>query len=229
MNRPKPQRAASRRIEVNDPARIEFERSRRIASDSDSNTKSKGGVDKLYSLMAKHGASSGLFSGVTEAATQAPTHQIKQAAAEDQSPRNMVSRNQWNAITKYPELIEMLGKEGIGEKIASSIMGDVRSILIQQIENNTQTYNKYAKVCVLEKQNMKQYFQGDDWVCCVMVNGPFRGDEIIHYKREADKSLILRKVGEKDFEDVTEQFNVIHTVVDDIESESDIPQLAEEE
>ncbi len=216
-------------IDRNDPELVEFERSRRIASKDDRDT--KGDVDKLFNILAQN--NSGLFAGVSEAATMQKTaskHQIK--PEEDQGPQNQISRNQWNAITKYPELIEMLGKQDIGEKIADAIMGDVKKILTVQIEKNSQTYNNYAQVCVAERQNLKQFFKGDNWVCCVIATGPFRGDEIIHYKKEADKSFILRKIGEKEFEDVSVQFNLIHTLADNIETEeesdTDIPLLADD-
>lgn len=125
-------------------------------------------------------------------------------------PKYTISTNQFQALKKYPSLIEFLGTAS-GERIAQSIIGEVNIILAEKIEENTKIISKTAASCKSVKQNLKQFFVGenDEWVCEVTANGPFRGDEAFYYKTSEDKAYVLRKSGE-DFQDVTSEFNVVH-------------------
>lgn len=120
-----------------------------------------------------------------------------------------ISRNQWTAIKKYPNLVEFLGTEH-SEKIVQKITTEINIIVAQQIEKNSQVVNEYAKICVAKKQNLHQFFQGSGWVCQVTAHGPFTGKEAIFYHEENDKAFILRKYGESKYEDVSSQFNIVH-------------------
>jgi len=78
------------------------------------------------------------------------------------TPRFTVSRNQAIAIKKYPTLIEFLGRAE-GEKIARKIAGDMNVMMSELITANSKEANKWAVVCKADKQNLRQYFQGEDW------------------------------------------------------------------
>lgn len=124
--------------------------------------------------------------------------------------RLRLSTNQSLAVQKYPALIELLGSPS-GEKIVKTILADLNKILCVKIGENSKVISKYAKVCENDRQNIKQYFAGDDnqWVCVVTASGPFRGDEAIYFDPEKDQASILRQDGE-DYENITGQFNIIH-------------------
>lgn len=128
-------------------------------------------------------------------------------------PKLHVSANQLNALKRYPALVEFLGGPD-GEKLANQILLTVNLTLADKISVNTKAVNKYAQGCKAEKQNIKAYFVGEDdeWVCCVIASGPFRGDEAFYYKLAEDKSFVLRKIG-NEYHDVSSEFNVIHELV----------------
>ena len=92
----------------------------------------------------------------------------------DNRPRFTISRNQAMALKKYPTLVEFLGRPE-GEKVARRIAGDMNVLMAELIESNSKEANDCAKTCKAEKQNLRQYFQGKDWVCRVTASGPFRG------------------------------------------------------
>jgi len=134
------------------------------------------------------------------------------ASTEGTDESTKISFNQTRALQKYPALIEMLGKEGIGEEIAKEIMAKRNSYLVESLQKNAQSVSVYAKVCKAEKQNIKQYFAGQkdentQWGCIVTAQGPFRGDEAICFDPGAESSRIVRTSSD---EDVTSRFNVIH-------------------
>ena len=87
-------------------------------------------------------------------------------------------------------------------------------MLSKKIGENSQSVIKEAVACRSDRQNIKQYFQGSGWVCCVTASGPFRGDEAIVYSRDKDISSILRKRADKFDLDVTDMFNIIHESAD---------------
>ena len=140
-----------------------------------------------------------------------PTTFQKTAIAQPQQPQKpgyKVSENQFNAIRKFPSVVEFLGTE-VGEKIAHKIMGDMNSLIVEQIQINSSLVHDHAKQCIAKKQNIHQFFQGDGWVCQVTANGPFTGSEAFYYKEDEDKAYILRRHGSR-YDDVSDQFNVIH-------------------
>ena len=123
---------------------------------------------------------------------------------------NGLSENQVAALKKYPALIEVLGSSD-GDKLVKEIVCKVNELMVEKIGANSQAASKFAKSCQVDRQNIKQFFVGEneDWVCCVTASGPFRGDEAIYYDPDKDKSAILRIVKD-DFANVTGEFNVIH-------------------
>lgn len=121
-----------------------------------------------------------------------------------------ISARQFTAIKKFPALIEFLGSEH-GDKIASKIASEVTSIIIEVVGKNAQKISKFARTCVADKNNIKQYYAASDnsWVCKVVANGPFRGDEAILYDPEHDVSMVVR-LKDKQYENISEYFNIIH-------------------
>ena len=127
---------------------------------------------------------------------------------ESRGPK--ISQNQFNALQKYPSLIELLGQDEHGEKLAQKVLEDVRKILVDKIGSNGKDASDLAIVCVADRQNLKQYFRGDGWVCRVIASGPFRGDEAIFYSKDHNKSMVLRKDSKGEYQDVSSNgFNVI--------------------
>jgi len=130
----------------------------------------------------------------------------------DNRPRFHISRNQAMAIKKYPTLVEFLGRPE-GEKVAREIAGDMNILMAEIISANSKEANDCALICKAEKQNLRQYFQGKDWLCRVTASGPFRGDEAIYYSKDNDVACILRKSeseGKINYSDISEQFNIIY-------------------
>lgn len=126
------------------------------------------------------------------------------------TPKFRISANQHRALRKFPSLIDFLGQED-GEKIAQKVMAEINVILASRIQKNSHEAHEYALECKADKQNLRQYFKGDDWVCRVTVSGPFRGDEAIYYAHDSDSAHILRRSGDG-YVDATQAFNVIHEV-----------------
>lgn len=126
-------------------------------------------------------------------------------------PKFSISKNQWNAIQKYPSLVEFLGRDN-GEKIARSMHDQMNLVLADLISKNSQEANEFALVCQAEQQNLKQYFKGNNWICRVVASGPFRGDEAIYYSKDSNVAKILRRHASGDnvsYEDISSGFNVI--------------------
>jgi len=125
-----------------------------------------------------------------------------------------LSKNQAMAIKKYPTIVEFLGQEN-GDKIAKKILSEMNTYISEIVKKNSKEANDYAITCEADKQNLKQYFQGDGWLCRVTASGPFRGDEAIYYSRERDIARVLRRQEENDhvkYSDVTDQFNLVYEV-----------------
>lgn len=120
-----------------------------------------------------------------------------------------ISKRQWTAIQKFPALIEFLGTSD-GEKIARHIAGEMTSLVVDKVGENSRSLSKFAKDCTMEKSNVRQYFKGETWVCRITANGPFRGDEYIYYDKNRDIPKILRRVSEKRYTNVSGEFNIIH-------------------
>lgn len=138
----------------------------------------------------------------------------------EQSSNFTISANQAKAIQKWGALVEFLGKDGVGDKIAKKMVSEINVMAVQKIGENSGKFHKCAKLCTASGQNIKQYFQGDDWVCCVTASGIFTGDEVVYYKRDEDKAYILKtSENQKEFQDVTYKFNVIHEYRDGISEE----------
>ncbi len=131
----------------------------------------------------------------------------------DNKPRFTISRNQALALKKYPTLVEFLGRPE-GEKVARQIAGDMNVLMAELIgANSKEAYPECAKTCKAEKQNLRQYFQGADWICRVTASGPFRGDEAIYYSRDRDAACVLRRSesqGQVRYADISDQFNLIY-------------------
>lgn len=126
-----------------------------------------------------------------------------------------ISRTMYIACQRYPALIEILGSDD-GDKVAQIILSRVNELMVDKIGANTQEIDihKTAKLCKADKQNIKQYFVGenDEWICTITASGPFRGNEAFYYDAEKDDARILRK-NNGDYKDVTQQFNMIHEVL----------------
>lgn len=132
-----------------------------------------------------------------------------QAQMPQVQPGYKVSQNQFNAIRKFPALVEFLGTEN-GDKIAQRILSDMNTLVVDQIEKNSKLIDDNARMCIAKKQNIHQFFQGEGWVCQVTASGPFTGNEAIYYHSESDKSYVLRNYGGTKYRDVTDSFNVVH-------------------
>ena len=145
---------------------------------------------------------------VSDQSTFEKTASNQPAPVASTEPSFKASKNQVKALQKYPSLIEFLGQDEYGEKIAEKILADLRSFMIEKLGENAKLASKFATVCVVDKHNIKQFFQGEDWLCKITASGPFRGDETIYYSRDHDKAVILRKNGEE-FYDVSSGFNMI--------------------
>lgn len=143
-------------------------------------------------------------------------------SAMPQLPENLqyISPRQAHALEKFPALIEFLGMDD-GEEIAKEISAKVNEMMVVKIGENAKGLSKFAKSCVVDKQNMKQYYVGPDqsWVCEVIASGPFRGDEALYYDPEQDKSFILRG---KNNTDVSSDFNLIHQYA---EQKAEMPEV----
>ncbi len=129
-------------------------------------------------------------------------------------PRFQMSQNQANAIKKYGAIVEFLGSEK-GEKIASKVLEEINSLIVEQIEKNSQEANEYARDCIASKKNFNQYFQGPGWVCKVAANGPFTGSEAIFYHRDSDRSFVLKRIATSEkisYRDISGSFNIVHDV-----------------
>jgi hypothetical protein len=153
-----------------------------------------------------------------------PNQIYSQAAGPpSQKPSFKVSENQFRAIQKYPTLVEFLGSDN-GDGIAQQVMKEINGLVVKQIEQNSQLINPEAKMCVANRQNLNQFFQGDGWVCQVTARGPFMGNEAFFYKHDEDKAFILRRHGNK-YENVTQLFNVTNdyrTTAEELGADSEI-------
>ena len=169
----------------------------------------------------------------TDAAGQLSPDQMKTAMANAHSPREdsqqtfagttaaaapplrsglHVTRNQAMALKKYPTLIEFLGRAE-GETVAKRITGDMNVIMADVVGANSKEANVNAITCKADKQNLKQYFKGDGWLCRVTASGPFQGDEAIYYHKDKDVACVLRRSeidGEVRYSDISESFNIIY-------------------
>jgi hypothetical protein len=171
-----------------------------------------------------------------------PAHQVKEAMTNapgspegqsqggampiDSRPRFVVSRNQAMALKKYPTLVEFLGRPE-GEKVARRIASDMNLLMAELVEANSKEANACAKICKADKQNLRQYFQGEDWICRVTASGPFRGEEAIYYSHDKDVACVLRRSesnGEVHYTDISDQFNIIYEA-----EQGEIPVIAEKE
>ena len=134
----------------------------------------------------------------------------KTSSAEQSKDIPHISQRQWTAIQKYPALIEFLGSD-FGDKIATEVAAKANVLMIDALNKNAKQLSKYAYTCESTGKNIKQYFVNKDgnWICQVIANGPFRGDETIYYDPDADKSSILRRRGDN-YDDVSGDFNIIH-------------------
>ncbi len=132
-----------------------------------------------------------------------------------------ISSRQYVAIQKFPALVEFLGSDH-GEQLAASLAEKVSSLMVTSIGDNAKKLSKFAHSCTVDKQNIKQYFVGENksWACQVIANGPFRGDEAIYYNETEDKSYVLRLKGQQ-YEDVSQDFNVVHECATNSQGESD--------
>lgn len=173
-------------------------------------------------------ASAGLLgdSGMNDAIRDAypsndPYAGFSRQSQYQERPRFQMSQNQANAIRKYGAIVEFLGSEK-GEKIASKVLEEINSLIVEQIEQNSKEANEYAKNCIASKKNFNQYFQGPGWVCKVSANGPFTGSEAIFYHRDSDRSFVLRRIATTEkvsYRDISSAFNIVHDVeqIDQVE------------
>ncbi|KKM14857.1 hypothetical protein LCGC14_1701960, partial [marine sediment metagenome] len=155
----------------------------------------------------------------------------KYAASSPPEPEFSISKRQWTAIQKYPALIEALGGS-MGSELVADILIKVNAHIIKKLEKNAKAVNKYAQVCVADNQNMKQYYVGPnkEWVCQVIASGPFRGDEVLYFDKDKNKSMVIRMAGEG-YDNVSQDFNVIHEFAEsppEQVSKEEIPAIAEE-
>ncbi len=138
-----------------------------------------------------------------------------QVQAGPQPARRVLSTNQISALKKYPALVELLGTD-MGDTLAQEILAKLNGLVAVKVGANTQKIHSDARMCMADKQNLKQYFvaPNEEWVCVVTASGPFRGDEAFFYSREKDQASILRLDGQADYQNVTEEFNVIHELAE---------------
>ena len=105
------------------------------------------------------------FSGLSETLPEdqrsaEPENQGKTASQPPQmpsGPRITISKNQAQAIKKYPALIEFLGQD-IGTKIAKEISSRIHIIIAEKINENSREANDKAILCEADRHNLKQYF-----------------------------------------------------------------------
>lgn len=140
---------------------------------------------------------------------------MTKTASKKVGSETKISRLQYVACQKFPALINFLGSED-GEKIAKEIMAKVNVIMVEKLGENAKQLSKFAHSCKADKQNIKQFYVGEneEWACQVIASGPFRGDEAIFYDREHDISAVLRK-NRDDWDNVSDLFNIIHEYAED--------------
>lgn len=146
---------------------------------------------------------------MTQTSNPNAVRSLKKTAASSE-PQHTVSKNQFLAIQKYPSLIDHLGTPE-GDKLAQTMLAEVNVSIADKIEKNSKAVSEFARTCKAERQNLQQYFVGEDekWACRITASGPFRGDEAFFYNKDSDKAYVVRKVGEK-WEDLSEDFNIVH-------------------
>lgn len=163
--------------------------------------------------------------------SHASSQASSQSTTQSSTPRFMVSKNQALAIKKFPSVVEFLGQPG-GEKIAKRVREEMNIVLADNIQSNSKEANKFAVACKPDRQNLKQYFQGEDWLCRVTASGPFRGDEAIYYNKDRDAASILRRSetdGQIKYDDVSTGFNFTYEAEEgEFPSASENTKLAEE-
>lgn len=161
--------------------------------------------DNLFKISSQVVGVPTIVAGFNESISQPQTME-KQSS----KPKMSISKNQAIALSKWPSLIEVLGTS-YGEKIAKEILVKLNEVIIDKIVKNTQQHNKFIYAGQNEKSNMKFFYksENDSWICCVTASGPFRGDEIVYYSPDDDEVSILR-MADKEFYDVSEEFNVVH-------------------
>lgn len=147
------------------------------------------------------------------AAAEISTSESSHQHSSQSTPQYKISARQYYACQKFPALVSFLGTEE-GEKLAKDIAEKVNELLVSKLGENAKSIGKYAHSCVADRQNIKQYYVGEnnEWLCQVTANGPFRGDEAIYYNEKDDKAYVLRLRG-KEYEDVSQNFNIIHEIV----------------
>ena len=127
--------------------------------------------------------------------------------AEEPS-RPLMTINQSKALEKYPSLIEMLGEDGIGDKVASWMGDKMNSLIVEEVKNNSSSINSYAVECKEEDGFVKQYFQYPDKVGFVKVKGNFRGKEYIHWDEKSGEAKVLMKKSGNDFLNVSQKYEI---------------------
>lgn len=170
-----------------------------------------------------------LASAMASAPSHEPAQATKSTKTSSSEPQYFVSKNQFKAIQKFPSLVEYLGTVE-GDKIAKAMLTEVNKRIADKIGENSKTINEHARVCVAERHNLKQYYQGPDWVCVITASGPFKGDEAFFYDQESGSVYIVRKFGEK-YDNVTREFNVIHEYAEKSQNQEleEVPEEAQEE
>lgn len=177
--------------------------------------------ESMFDTAASSLGTEGVISAMSDAWNGDSPYTVKLASSSPnpvakipQKTSKTLSARQYLAVQKYPALIELLGSED-GDAIVNNILSKVNEIMVEKISKNSREISKNAQACVSEKQNIKQYFVGDndEWVCVLTASGAFRGDEAFYYDKEKDDARIMRIVN-GDYQDVTPQFNLIHELAE---------------
>jgi hypothetical protein len=144
-----------------------------------------------------------------------------------------ISKHQFQAIQKYPSLIEFLGTKD-GEALARDMQSEVVKLVAVKIGENTKEVTKTAKVvgeptlCIAQNKNIKQFFQGEGWICMVTASGPFSGEEAFIYDKNNDSSYVVRKIA-NEYKNVSNEFNIVHEFAEKKEDSSSDTEEAPDE
>ena len=129
----------------------------------------------------------------------------KQAAVSSSPAPSGITDAQMTALQKYPMLVEMIGSDDA----LAQILGDATNdYIVASVEQNSKSINKSALECKVEEGCLKQYFKYSDQAGFVKVSGRFMGGEYIHYKPKESQAMVLTKVGDKKYKDISSKFNI---------------------
>ena len=173
-------------------------------------------VDDLVQKPADHhigGANSakdGLLNLSMGILGQSKTDEIVKTASATEKPKmdSSLTPNQKKAISKYPSLVDVLGKDGIGDFIADKVGEAANQWVLNRIQKNSQLINKNAIDCKNDEGSIKQYFKYSNRAGFIKAAGKFAGDEFIHYDPEKNQGMVLHRKAKNQFVNVSDQFQI---------------------